>query len=322
MRKIIVISFIMLATLGMLFIPASAKESPTADKPLHITMGVVVQVKSNNDFMAIFKDLFEAVRASYNIDVKLEIHSDVEAMRKKIREKKLDMFYCWNADCDIEFYKSPDYSPAFIGTTLGMKDASVCLITRKDIPSGSIEPLKGKKIIIDGEAFSYYSLRKLIGAPPEDFFGAMASKPDPMSNLYAVSMGVYDAALVNSFSLKSMNMVNPGPLTKINRSVCGEPFKFPAIYVSNKHDRALKEKLINNAIEVLNNPRRARKNPEYKEFWPLLDKYMLLIISTKLKIIPATDADYDNMKLFFKEAEKKGWDRDYKRWKKAAEGNK
>jgi hypothetical protein len=141
-----------------------------------------------------------------------------------------------------------------------------------------------------------------------------------MSNIYAVSMGVYDATFVNSGNLKTMSLINPGPLKKVNKSVCGEPYKSSAVYVYNRTEPALKGKIMKDMVEIIGNPRTARKNPEYKEFWPMLDKYMPLIIQTKSKFVPVTGADYENVYRLFKEAEKKGWDRDFKRWKKIAEG--
>jgi ABC-type phosphate/phosphonate transport system substrate-binding protein len=316
---IMLIPFILLASLGMLFIPAAAKGNTLGAKPLHLKMGVVALTKSNNDIFAIERDVFDAFNDRYAIEIKQEIYSDINVLRRKINENKIDLFACWNTDCDVEFHKSSEYAPMFITTAFETNSINMCLITRKEISPDSVDALKGKTIIINGDAFSYYSLKKLIGSSPDEYFAQMASKPDTMSNIYAVSMGAYDATFVNSGSLKTMKFVNPGPLKKINKSVCGEPYKSPAVYASNKIEPALKDKILKDMVEITSNPRKMKKDPEFKEFWPMLNKYMPFIIQTKAKFIPVTSIDYDNVYNLFKEAEKKGWDKDYKKWKRFTE---
>ncbi len=307
----VIVFFTLLAFLAIPIGTSSAKEGAPETKYLQLTMGVVVQNKSNNDILSIEKDIFDAFKEKYATDIKQVIFSDISALRKRISENKIDLFACWNTDCDVEFHKNTAYAPMFITTAFDAVDINLCLVTGKNITPDTAEALKKKTIIINGDKFSYYSLRKLIGVSPYDYFSRVGLKPDTMSNIYAVSMGAYDATFVNSGSLKVMGFVNPGPLKMIKKTVCGEPYKSPAVYASKKLDPALKEKIMNDMVAITSNPRTAKKNPEYKEFWPMLTKYAPLIIQTKAKFTPVNENDYENVYRLFKEAEKKGWEKDY-----------
>ncbi len=187
---------------------------------------------------------------------------------------------------------------------------------KKNSPYKVAGDLKGAKLGISQEDFSYYTLREMVPARPEDFFGTVTVLNSDVSKIYAVAFGTMDVVQAGNGSLWKMKITDPGPAKLVKPISCAGDYYDTPIFVSKKLPEDVISLFKKQFGYIFVHPKEAMNDPEYAEYKPLLQKYLPIIQKYKFRMISVTRDNYKSIMDVYNTAKKNGWDKDYELWKK------
>jgi len=247
------------------------------------------------------------LKRKYDLSMKLAVYNDDKTFLEMLKKRQLDFIYAWNVDLNIFAVRKAGYTP-IVGLSVfdnGGND-ELCLYSRNESKIDRIEDLKDKKALICGVTIDYYSLRKLLGVNPADYFINLKTRKDMSSCLsmfYPLSLGEADTAFVSSTTYKMYKINNPGAIKDIKATACAKP-KMGFFILASKN---VPPEVISKFKSIMES---YHKEKEIKDVAPLIKM-------TKARMFPVTIEDYRGLFDLYAEAEKKGWDKEFERLLKA-----
>ena len=230
--------------------------------------------------------------------------------------RKLDLFSIYYSDSLWKYSNDKYYSP-IAAFSIGKSDTfKICLYVKKNSPFKEASDLKGAKLGISSDDFSYFTLRKMAPAKPEDYFGSVTVFNDDISKIYALAFGTMDVVNTTDGSLWMMKITDPGPAKLVRPISCVGDYYSAPLFVSKKVPEDVVRLLKQQAEYILMHPMETLKNPEYVAYKPVLQKYLPIIQKYKTRFIWVTADNYKSVMDIYKTAKKNGWDKEYELWKK------
>jgi ABC-type phosphate/phosphonate transport system substrate-binding protein len=284
---------------------AAAPQTPAADsasRPKY-TLGTRLGYgkEADGQLKSLCTEIIKAGAAEAGFDVEFKWYLTDEDYLKAAKENSLDLTLVLSYELLAEILGKYNYEPILEGSVFGMEKYPACLYVNKDSKFKSVADLKNSTALTYNTATSYYQMYKLLGVNPSEYFKVLKVSPNAISSLYAVAMGGdTDAAFAYKVNLENLKMTNPGPVKKLREIACSEDFYVIPLAASRRFPKTVAAKF----VEVL---LRVQTDDAFKRVRPLL-------IQTKTKFTPAKKADYDNLLKLVKQAEKNGWDKDFKTW--------
>ncbi len=278
-----------------------AHSTAVQGKKKQLIYAVMMDASSNaGQLKALYEKAVKTVSAHSDFDLIYKGVNNEKEFMEGIRTGKFDFVYSWRHDTMLTAIEKYDYTPFLSYSAFGVKSESQCLFVKKDSPAKDLNDLKGKSALIIDDYYSYVSIRKILGARPEDFFGVLKANPKFFSFFYSLSLGEEDVIQATPETVEFYRMNNPGPVKNIKKIVCG--IETPMLYVLRSP-----KTLDSEARKVVEMMVGAPKDEEYKEYRPLMR-------TSKLKFIPVTIKDFKPLFDLMAEARKKGWEKDYRKW--------
>ena len=307
--------FLCLPVCLFLLLAISGRQSRAAERTY--TLGYFYEDESSAaTYKPIFNDLSDPFYKKNSIRIKPVYYTDVLKFESDIRNKKLDAFSSPYSDSVWKYINDKSYSPFATFGAFESDTVKYCIYVKKNSPYKEPGDLKGTKLGISTDAFSYFTLRKMVAAPPEDYFGSVTIFNDDISKIYAVAFGTMDAIHVSDRVLWQMKITDPGPAKLVRPISCVGDYYYPPLFRSNNSPDVVVNLLKQQFGYILSHPKEAMNDPEYADYKPVIQKYLPIIKKYKIRIISVTADDYKNVIEIFKTAKKSGWDKDYAQWKK------
>ncbi len=203
---------------------------------------------------------------------------------------------------NLDFEHTPPKYQRFVSTSVyGSSKVTDCLYVR-NAAYQKVSDLKGATALTYPYEPAYYSLRRLVGFPPESFFklGAVTSG---LSSFIALSLDQAQVVHSTDTAFKHMKKTNPGPVKNVRALVCSPQARpYPAVLARKDTNPQVLEKTREIMMGV-------GKNPLFKQFWPLMRL-------TQFSFADTRGDGYESLIRLRQKALKAGWQKDFEGWLK------
>ena len=254
----------------------------------------------------IIQDLLDVLDDKENLHIKLKWYKTDKKFIRDMKAGKLDFIFS-EPELYLKAFETKKYEP-FLGVgVFGMNKRANCIYVDKKSKYKKMADLQSADVITYGSIFDYMELRTLInGEPPEFFFNHLDVSSSGMSSFYALAMDEVDAVFVSQATYKMMKATNPGPVKNLRELACSIDWVEAPLFVSKK----VPDKVLDTVEDFFKKePKKKKSDPRLKKYMPMLKKY-------KIKFVRLSSKDFQPFYDMYRNADKKGWDKDYRQWKK------
>jgi ABC-type phosphate/phosphonate transport system substrate-binding protein len=283
---------------------ACANAAPQKGKKYIFGFATSLSPSQNAQLKTSFIDILKVLSARENIEFQSAYYKGNDQLENAIKKGDVDFFLTDRYSTLLRAYKNYGFIPLMSFSMYGQKTPRYCMYAKSNGGYKTIPDLKGKKIAIgDGEE-DYYTLRKLAGSRPENFFD-LKLVTEGTAGLYAISVKEEDGIFFSEYGYDYVVMTNPALVKSIKPVFCGDPFYMvPLAYKKNTP-----QNVIDAIGRMLDNP---KKDPELKKYAPLIKM-------VKLEYFPVTLKDLLPSFELIELAYKNGWNREFEGWLKQNE---
>lgn len=257
--------------------------------------------KTEQQYRNIFQDVIDFINRREDVEFEMVWFTEDSDFLEAAGKKQLDVIYTNQFDPFLIPIKDYDYIPFAAISVFGLSDMKVCLFVDRDRDVQSIHDLEGARIITYKTTDGYYPLRRLLGEKPADFFSEAYLSPGGYFSLMKVIEGEADISLIYRSNQSSLAMVNPSMAAQVKEIVCEEGHPFMPL----SFRKGMPREDVRHIEKVLAT---APKHEALKQYRPAMR-------STKLRFYQVGPGDYEKMIDEYNQAVKKGWDKDYEKWK-------
>lgn len=280
---------------------AKAKKLPEYRVGVHFGLGA----NQDADLAAMHKELLARMGKSLKVKFVFEPYSSQEELDLAIQKKQLDIVQAPVGGLSTLLTSLDNGYQPLGQLSIDNKNAEkLCLYRKKDKKKFDLKKLKDKKAVISPDPVVYFLLREILQAPPEDYFVELKPVSSAFSGFFALTLGEAEVTLANQTIFNALKVINPGPVKNLEEVFCSAT-KLPMAMALTKN--SFPAPLKKSIMTIVTQP---EKHPTFKPFISLIKQF-------KLKAIPVKGKDYSELSSLFKEAKKKGWDKDFKRWQKS-----
>ncbi len=255
--------------------------------------------KLNTSYTVMAKDLTKAFSQSEQVQMFNIYYNDIDSFHNDIGTRKLDFIYS-NTENDFLHATIYGYRPFAALSIFGKEKASYCLYVKDDSAIAGLDGLAGKKLVTYPHITAYILLRKLLSAPPEKTFAAMATTPDAFASVDSLASGAADAIFLLETNVDYFMQVNPAPIKKIKKLACSEPQYFMPLMVSPEvSDQMIKR--METFFAGL------QTNASLKKYKPLMKQ-------VGFKVMYVNEDNFEPFLKLYEDAMAESWDKDFDSW--------
>jgi len=290
----------------LMAVPARAVEQAKAAAEQKYLIGLRLGYGQEQDarIKSIGLDFLNIMAASLNMSFEPRWFLTDKDLLDALKTEKPDMISTFSSDLVETLIRDHGYQAFMKINLFGLDKFPTCLYVGADSKHKKIADLEQARAVTYPGEIAYFQLYDLLGKNPSEFFWTLKMSPNAISSIYAVAMGDTDAAFVDAANIEHLKVMNPGPLKKVRSIGCSKEGTFAPMMVSKTFPQTAKDAIRKKIANF-------GKDADFKTYWPLAKQL-------KARFVPASNEDYKMMFDLADMAAKKGWDKDYRKWRAMA----